>query len=96
MQFKYYDPRLLATILKEDRTDPDCEVCAGCVFTGVAPSYCFHPPDSFSEPSVQSDQLCSHCKDTVEEDGKPFHFHQYPTLPARVEELERILEMAWA
>lgn len=95
MKFIYYNPRKLIPLLKERGINFfSYKVCSGCVLTNISPDYCFHPEESFEAPSVQSDLLCPHCFITAEETGEPFPLIADENLNQKINELEKILELA--
>ena len=95
MAFKHYDPKaLIPELVKRGVTSSSDTICPGCVFTGVSPEYCFHSRFDMRETSVQSDGMCAHCADTIEEYRKPFHLYKDKELEDKLKELDAILEMA--
>ncbi len=93
MEFKYYDPKVLVPEFTKLGVSGD--LCPGCVFTGISPEYCFHPSsDMRDNDPIQSDLLCQHCADTVDESEEPIRFGLDKNIEAKLKELEVIREMA--
>lgn len=94
MGFEHYDATALVPALRELGVTSSYRVCRGCVFTNVLPEHCFHRPEDFNTPPLQSDQFCGHCCMTIEENGEGFYLSDDKDLDAKVRELEEILELA--
>jgi len=93
MEFKFYNPESLLSILRERGITSNYQVCQGCVLAGIAPEDCFHPKEEFQTPDIQSDSFCLHCYDTIEDTGERFNLSEDKDLGQKVCELEEILNM---